>query len=78
MQKDGVKPLIVKVDGGMVQNNWLCGFISDILDIIIYRPKVHETTALGSALMAGYGIGIYKSLSDMSKKLKYDKTFIQK
>ena len=78
MQKDGVKPLIVKVDGGMVQNNWLMQFISDVLNLPIYRPKVHETTALGAALIAGYGIGIYKSLSYMSKKLKYDKKFYPK
>ena len=78
MQKDGVKPLIVKVDGGMVQNNWLMQFISDVLNLPIYRPKVHETTALGAALIAGYGIGIYKSLSHMSKKLKYDKKFYPK
>ena len=78
MQKDGVKPLIVKVDGGMVQNNWLMQFISDVLNLPIYRPKVHETTALGAALIAGYGIGIYKSLSHISKKLKYDKKFYPK
>ncbi len=78
MQKDGIKPLIVKVDGGMVQNNWLMQFISDVLNLPIYRPKVHETTALGAALIAGYGIGIYKSLSYMSKKLKYDKKFYPK
>ena len=75
MRKDGQRIKNVKIDGGMVNNNWLCEFLSDILDIIVFRSKVHETTALGSALMAGYGIGIYKSLSDISKKCRIDKTF---
>ena len=79
MEKDsGIKINKIKVDGGMVQNNWLMHFLSDVLNLPIYRPKVHETTALGAALIAGYGIGIYKSLSYMSKKLKYDKKFYPK
>ena len=53
MRKDGLKPKIVKVDGGMVVNNWFSQFLSNIIDTKVVRPKVKETTALGVAFMAG-------------------------
>jgi glycerol kinase len=75
MNNDGLKPRIVKVDGGMVSNNWFLQFLSDILNIKVIRPKINETTALGAAFMAGLKIGVYKSLKDISKKWKIDKKF---
>ena len=62
MKKDGLKPKIVKVDGGMVANNWFSQFLSDIINLNVVRPKVQETTALGVALLAAYQIGEFKSL----------------
>ena len=53
MRKDGLKPNIVKIDGGMVENNWFSQFLANIIDIKTERPKVLETTALGVALFAG-------------------------
>ena len=50
MRKDGLKPRIVKVDGGMVSNDWFSQFLSDIINLNVVRPKVLETTALGTAL----------------------------
>ena len=61
MRKDGLKPNIVKVDGGMVENEWFSQFLANIVDIKTERPKVLETTALGVALFAGYQIGVFKS-----------------
>ena len=78
MRNDGLRPKVVKVDGGMVNNNWFTQYLSDILDVKIYRPKVNETTALGAAFMAGLKIGVYKSLKDISKKWKIDKSFFPK
>ncbi len=78
MRKDGLKPKIVKVDGGMVINNWFSQFLSNIIDTKVVRPKVKETTALGAALMAGLKIGVYKSLSDISNYWKIDKKFTPK
>ena len=75
MNNDGLKPNVVKVDGGMVSNNWFAQFLSDILNIKVIRPKINETTALGAAFMAGLKIGVYKSLKDISKKWKIDKKF---
>ena len=78
MRNDGLRPKIVKVDGGMVKNNWFTQFLSDIVNVKVYRPKVNETTALGAAFMAGLKIGIYKSLKDISKKWKIDRSFTPK
>tara|TARA_B100001996_G_scaffold259058_1_gene201511 strand:+ start:72 stop:1556 length:1485 start_codon:yes stop_codon:yes gene_type:complete len=75
MKHDGLRPKIVKVDGGMVMNNWFSQFLSDVLNVKVLRPKVQETTALGAAFMAGLQIGAYKSLKDISKKWNLDKKF---
>ena len=78
MNRDGLKPNLVKVDGGMVSNNWFSQFLSDILGIKVIRPKIHETTALGAAFMAGLYIGEFKSLESISKRWKIDKRFSPK
>jgi len=75
MKHDGLRPRLVKVDGGMVMNNWFSQFLSDVVDIKVLRPKVQETTALGVAFMAGLQIGVYKSLKDISKNWHLDKDF---
>ncbi len=75
MRKDGLNPKSVKVDGGMVSNNWFVQFLSEILKIKITRSKINETTALGAAYMAGYQTGIYISLSDIKQNWKKDRDF---
>ena len=59
-------------------NNWFSQFLSNIVDIKVSRPKVQETTALGAAFMAGLQIGVYKSLTDISKNWHLDKNFTPK
>ena len=78
MKQDGLRPKIMKVDGGMVMNDWFSQFLSDIVNVKVLRPKVHETTALGAAFMAGLKIGVYKSLKDISKKWSLDRKFSPK
>ena len=78
MKHDGLRPRIVRVDGGMVMNNWFSQFLSDIVNVKVLRPKVQETTALGAAFMAGLQIGVYKSLKDISKNWHLDKKFSPK
>ena len=75
MNKDGLKPKIVKVDGGMVANNWFTQFLADIINLKVVRPKILETTALGVALLAGYQIGEYKSLNQIKNMWKKDRIF---
>jgi glycerol kinase len=65
MRNDGQAPVSLRVDGGMVQNNWLCGFLADILDITVERPVETETTALGVAYLAGLHVGMYDSIESL-------------
>ncbi|MCW0234848.1 MAG: glycerol kinase GlpK [Ferrovibrio sp.] len=63
MKADGAeKPTAIRVDGGMVANDWLCQFLADMLDVAVERPKVIETTALGAAYLAGLAVGLYAGL----------------
>tara|TARA_B100000686_G_C16701225_1_gene923529 strand:- start:3 stop:1484 length:1482 start_codon:yes stop_codon:yes gene_type:complete len=78
MRHDGLRPKLVKVDGGMVMNNWFSQYLADMINVKVLRPKIHETTALGAAFMAGLKIGIYKSLKDISKQWSLDKRFLPK
>jgi len=78
MKNDGLKPRIVKIDGGMVKNNWFSQFLSDLININVLRPKVLETTALGVALFAGYGCGEFKSLDEIKRVWKKDRIFSPK
>ena len=75
MRKDGLKPNIVKIDGGMVENNWFSQFLANIININTERPKILETTALGVAFFAGYQIGVFKSLDQIKRKWKKEKIF---
>ena len=78
MKKDGLKPRVVKIDGGMVANNWFSQFLSDVINLNVVRPRVLETTALGVALFAGYQVGEFKSLNEIKLKWKKDRVFSPK
>ena len=78
MNKDGLKPSIVKIDGGMVANNWFSQFLSDTINLKVIRPKVLETTALGVALFAGYQVGEFKSLNQIKNIWQKDRAFSPK
>jgi len=61
MEKDAALRLkTLRVDGGASANNFLMQFQADILDVIVSRPKVLETTALGAAYLAGLAVGFWK------------------
>jgi glycerol kinase len=76
MNKDsGVKLSALKVDGGMVYNELLMQFQSDILGVPVIRPQVAETTALGASYAAGLAVGFWNNLDDLRKNWKVDKTW---
>ena len=75
MKNDGLNPKLVKIDGGMIGNKWFSKFLSNIINKIVLIPKVQETTALGAAFMAGLNVGVYKSLSDISKTWKINSKY---
>lgn len=75
MAADASLPTRLKVDGGMVANNWVMQYLSDILNVEIDRPKVTETTALGVAFLAGLQAGIYNSLDELRQTWQSEKRF---
>lgn len=66
---------ILRVDGGMSNNNWLMTFIAGILGIEVQRPACIETTALGAAYLAGLQIGLFSSLDDIEAKWQINASF---
>ncbi|MCB1759990.1 MAG: glycerol kinase GlpK [Gammaproteobacteria bacterium] len=66
MAADGVTLESLRVDGGMVANDWLLQFLADVIDIPVARPEVTETTALGAAYLAGLHQGLFDSLADIA------------
>jgi len=65
----------LRVDGGMVGNNWLMQFLADIVDLRVDRPVVTETTALGAAYLAGVQAGVFDSLDDVTAHWQVDRSF---
>lgn len=76
MQADGAKQFTaLRIDGGMVKNDWLCEFLADILNIPVQRPREIETTALGAAYLAGLHIGMFASLEEIANNWQAKSTF---
>ena len=76
MNRDsGVALNQLKVDGGMVANELLMQFQSDILNVPVIRPKVSETTALGAAYAAGLAVGFWPGLEVLRENWAEDKTW---
>jgi glycerol kinase len=74
MNKDsGVDLTALKVDGGMVYNDTLMQFQSDVLGVPVIRPKVAETTALGAAYAAGLAVGFWDAVEDLRANWAKDK-----
>ena len=71
----GVRPDIVRVDGGMAANDWLCGFLADILDLPVERPTDLEATARGAAFLAGLATGMWSGLPALEQLWSRDRSF---
>jgi len=66
IEKDsGIRLEVLRADGGMIANDLLMQFQSDILDRPVVRPAIQETTALGAAFAAGLATGFFKDLDDL-------------
>ncbi len=65
----------LRVDGGMVGNDWVMQFLADVTGLSVDRPRVTETTALGAAYLAGLGAGIFGSLDDISGDWQLERRF---
>ena len=76
MQADGAQSTAaLRVDGGMVINNWVVQELANILGVTVDRPQVTETTALGAAYLAGLQLGIFKDLDDIASHWACERTF---
>lgn len=68
MEADGgYAPKVLRIDGGLVANRFMCQFLADMLGRRVEVPKVHEATAWGAAALAGLHVGLYTSLEDIGK-----------
>lgn len=76
MQADGAQSTAaLRVDGGMVINNWVVQELANILGVTVDRPQFTETTALGAAYLAGLQLGIFKDLDDIASHWACERTF---
>ena len=65
----------LRVDGGMVRNDWVMQFLADILNVPVERPVVTETTAAGAAACAGLGVGLFASTAEVASNWQSDRVF---
>ncbi|MBS0274468.1 MAG: glycerol kinase GlpK [Proteobacteria bacterium] len=68
-------PKALKVDGGMVRNDWFCQRLADLTGLPVDRPQVTETTALGAAYLAGLSAGLFSDFSDIAKGWALDRRY---
>ena len=66
---------VLRVDGGMVANDWMVQSLSDILQAPVDRPEVIETTALGAAWLAGMYVGLYPDQQGFGETWALDRHF---
>jgi glycerol kinase len=75
MRADGAAPATLRVDGGMVVNDWFAQCLADVLGLPVERPRFTETTVLGAAALAGLGSGFYPSLEGLAGQWRRDALF---
>ena len=76
MEKDlGEALKSIKVDGGASANDTMMQLQSNLLKCDVVRPAETESTALGAALLAGLGIGIWDNLEQLKELIDIDRTF---
>jgi glycerol kinase len=76
MEKDtGAKISALKADGGASRDSLLMQFQADIMEGVIQRPLIRETTALGAAYLAGLAVGVWHNQDELRQHWSCDKTF---
>lgn len=76
MKRDGASEVnTLRIDGGMVVNNWVSQRLSDIIGVAVDRPTVTETTALGAVYLAGLQAGLFKSLEEIAELWHCEREF---
>ncbi|MCH9696052.1 MAG: glycerol kinase GlpK [Gammaproteobacteria bacterium] len=72
MADDGISPSVIRVDGGMVANNWFLQFLADILETPVERPTNVESTVLGAAYLAAFQAGHVSGPEQLTENWKLD------
>jgi glycerol kinase len=72
----GVSIKELRVDGGATANNMLMQFQADLLNCNVIRPEITETTALGTAFLAGLAVGFWKNTEEIASLWKSERKFI--
>ncbi len=67
MAEDGIRPTTLRVDGGMVANDWFVQFLADMIDVNVQRPRMTESTVLGAAALAGLQAGVFDSTDELAR-----------
>ena len=75
MAEDGAEVSVLRVDGGMIANNWVAQHLSDILQLTVDRPEVIETTALGVAYLAALRVGIFEDTDEIAARWQLERQF---
>ncbi|PLY05732.1 MAG: glycerol kinase [Desulfuromonas sp.] len=76
MSEDRGGPIVqLKVDGGAARNNLLMQLQADLGQARVIRPENVETTALGSALLAGLAVGLWSDLDEIRSGWREDRSF---
>ncbi|MDO3387236.1 glycerol kinase GlpK [Gilvimarinus sp. SDUM040013] len=79
MTEDAQMPIkTLRVDGGMIDNNWLLQALADITGCSAERPSITETTAQGAAFLAGLQLGIYQGLDDITDRWQLERLAVPK
>ena len=78
MEQDGVRPKVLRVDGGMAVNDWFLSHLANILGAEVARPVSVETSAIGVAYLAGLQANIYASLDELTQMWQCNQTFSPK
>jgi glycerol kinase len=65
----------LRVDGGAAENDFLMQFQADLLGLPAIRPRLLETTAAGAAMLAGLGVGLYRSVEELTGRQQADRVF---
>jgi glycerol kinase len=76
MESDsGIRLEELRVDGGAARNDALMQFQADVLGVPVVRPRMHETTALGAAYLAGLGVGVWESTDQLDAQWRVERVF---
>lgn len=74
-EDSGISLNVLKVDGGAAGNNFLMQFQADILNVIVERPAITETTALGAAFLAGLAAGYWENQQELMEMKQIERFF---